>query len=199
MPQQCWQGHTGCRRCFCQVPVGQDTHLHLNAHTELAEAIGNPTIGHWGVSSPMLEAQGRYISCTGTHDRSGRCSQGNAWLSPAAVPSSVGAVGAVRGSAPLEEAGWGWGWWGCSLSRSLWSSPCGELTVAEGPRWLLSSPGLSVLPSTEALSSGGVGDVREVQAERRSWACLVLLRWVPKNSPATYVAASLHSPAYRQK
>lgn len=34
-------------------------------------------------------------------DPRGRCSQGNAWLTPAPLPSSVGAVGAVRGSAPL--------------------------------------------------------------------------------------------------
>lgn len=64
-----------------------------------AEAIGNPTTRPWGVSSPMLEAQGRCTSCTGTQDPSGRCSQGNAWLTPAPVPSSVGAVGAPRGSA----------------------------------------------------------------------------------------------------
>lgn len=104
VPQQCWKGHTGCRRCFYQVPVGQDTHLHINAHTELAEAIGSPTLMHWGVSSPMLEAQGRCTSSTGTQNPCGRCSQGNAWLTAAPVPSSVGAVGFVRGSAPLGGA-----------------------------------------------------------------------------------------------
>lgn len=87
--------------CEAQVPVGLGTHLHLNAHTELAETTGNPTIRRWDVSSPMLEAQGRCTSCTGTHNPSGGCSQGNAWLTPAPVPLSAGAVGAVRGSASL--------------------------------------------------------------------------------------------------
>lgn len=101
VPQRGWKGHTGCRRCICQVPVGLGTHLHLNAHTELAETTGNPTIRRWDVSCPMLEAQDRRTSCTGTHNPSGGCSQGNAWRTPAPVPSSAGAVGAVRGSASL--------------------------------------------------------------------------------------------------
>lgn len=101
VPQQCWKGQTGCRRCFYQVPEGQDTHLHLNAHTELAEAIGNPTSGSVeGV--PPLPCWEHRADAQVAQDPSGRCSQGNAWLTAAPVPSSVGAV---RGSALLEGAG----------------------------------------------------------------------------------------------
>lgn len=64
----------------------------------------------------------------------------------------------LSGALPLCPAWWGKGLVGSfTLQISLeFSNSCGELTVAEGPRWLLSSPALSVLPSTEALSSGDV-------------------------------------------
>lgn len=50
---------------------------------------------------------------------------------------------------------------------------------------------LSLLASAEALGGGDLGDDREVPAERRSRACLVLLCGVPENSSATYVAVPL--------
>lgn len=134
VPQRCWKGHTGCRGCFYQVPVGQDTHLQPNSHTELAEAIGNATTRPWGASSPMLEAQGRCTSCTGTRDPSGRCSQGNAWLTPAPVLSSVGAVGALRGSALHGGVVHSPGLFG--VLQSLWRTDCcRRAQVAAGITW----------------------------------------------------------------
>lgn len=84
----CGTGHLSPPKCTHRAGRG-----HWESH-----------IRHWGASSPMLEAQGRCTGCTGTQDPSGRCSQRNAWLTAAPVLSSVGAVGVVKGSAPLEGA-----------------------------------------------------------------------------------------------
>ena len=61
------------------------------------------------------------------------------------LPHLQGLCGLSRALGPAARRGGGREQQGCSLSRSLWrgqllSNPCRELTVAEEPRWLLSSP-----------------------------------------------------------
>lgn len=89
------------------MPVGLDTHLHLNTH-RAGRGHWESTIRSWGVPSPVLEAQGRCTGGTGTHDPRGKHSQGNACSLQPQFPPLQGLWG-LAGALPHCPARWGKG------------------------------------------------------------------------------------------